>query len=123
MSFDDLLIGFFQFIQKRCDRRAAVKHPGFLDIDIVDRDMECRRQGTDDLDETRLAVAVHDNPVFMKGNGKLQQLLLRPCPQQLAVLIGLRERIVLVRAIFRTIADDIDFAIQNIHDFIDERRP
>lgn len=75
MSFDDLLIGFFQFIQKRCDRRAAVKHPGFLDIDIVDRDMECRRQGTDDLDETRLAVAVHDNPVFMKGNGKLQQLL------------------------------------------------
>ena len=88
MSFDDLLIGFFQFIQKRCDRRAAVKHPGFLDIDIVDRDMECRRQGTVDLLETRVAGAVHDNPVFMKGNGKLQQLLLRPCPQQLAVLIG-----------------------------------
>ena len=82
---------------------------------IVDRDMECRRQGTDDLDETRLAVAVHDNPVFMKGNGKRQA-----SAASLSTATRRPDRIKetnsLGSAIFRTIADDIDFAIQNIHD-------
>lgn len=80
MSFNDLLVGSFQFIQKRCDRRAAVKHSGFLDIDIVDRYMEYIGQCTNNFDKASLSVTEHDNSAFMNGNSKLQQFLLRSNP-------------------------------------------
>ena len=80
MFFNDLFIGFFQFIQKRSYCRTAVQHFGFLDINIVDRYMEYIGQRTNNFDKASLSVTEHDNPAFMNGNSKLQQFLLRSNP-------------------------------------------
>lgn len=80
MSFNDLLVGFLQFIQKGSHCRTAVEQLGFLYVDIIDCYMEYIGQRTNNFDKASLSVTEHDNPAFMNGNSKLQQFLLRSNP-------------------------------------------